>query len=223
MITFEIVSTSKTSSSVPMDKIRVLLADDQVIVRDGLAAIIGHQPDMVVVAEASDGTTAVEMWERYRPDVALLDLRMPVLDGVATIESIRGLDASARVIVLTAYDTDNEILRAIKAGAKAYLLKDLSREELVDCIHKVHRGDTCITPSLVEKLAVGLSSESLTGRELDVLTLLADGMSNKEIGARLFITETTVKSHVRAIFSKLNVLSRTEAAAAGNRRGLIRI
>jgi DNA-binding NarL/FixJ family response regulator len=131
--------------------------------------------------------------------------------------------ASARVIVLTTYDTDNEIRRAIKAGAKAYLLKDLPREELVDCIRKVHRGDTCLTPSLVEKLAAGLSSAPLTGRELDVLTLLADGMSNKEIGARLFITETTVKSHLRAIFSKLDVLSRTEAVTAANRRGLIQL
>jgi two-component system NarL family response regulator len=210
-------------SPLQMEKIRVLIADDHVTVLEGLAAIIGRQADMMVAAEASNGQEAVEMWEKFRPDVALLDLRVPVLDGVAAIQKIRGLDASARVIVLTTYDTDNEILRAIKAGAKAYLLKDLPREELVDCIRKVHRGDTCITPSLVEKLAAGLSSAPLTGRELDVLTLLADGMSNKEIGARLFITETTVKSHLRAIFSKLDVLSRTEAVTAANRRGLIQL
>ena len=217
------MSISKTSGTVQTDRIRVLIADDHVTVLEGLAAIIGRQSDMVVVAEASDGEKAVEMWDKHHPDVALLDLRMPVLDGVAAIEGIRRLDTSARVIVLTTYDTDNEILRAIKAGAKAYLLKDLPREELVDCIRKVHRGDTCITPSLVEKLAAGLTSEPLTGRELDVLTLLADGMSNKEIGARLFITETTVKSHLRAIFSKLDVLSRTEAVTAANRRGLIQL
>jgi DNA-binding NarL/FixJ family response regulator len=149
-----------------MEKIRVLIADDHVTVLEGLAAIIGRQADMMVAAEASNGQEAVEMWEKFRPDVALLDLRMPVLDGVAAIQKIRGLDASARVIVLATYDTDNEILRAIKAGAKAYLLKDLPREELVDCIRKVHRGDTCITPSLVEKLAAGLSSAPLTGREI---------------------------------------------------------
>jgi two-component system NarL family response regulator len=217
------MSSSKTSSPREGNKIRILIADDHVTVLEGLAAIIGRQPDMVVVAEAADGGTACQLWEEHRPDVTLLDLRMPVLDGLAAIERIRRVDASARIIVLTTYDTDNDILRAIRAGAKAYLLKDLPREELVDQIRKVHAGDTCITPSLVEKLAAGLSSEPLTGRELDVLTLLADGMSNKEIGARLFITETTVKAHLRAIFSKLDVLSRTEAVTAANRRGLIQL
>ena len=205
------------------EKIRLLIADDHITVLEGLCAIIGRQPDMCVVAEASNGREAVERWVESRPDVALLDLRMPELDGVGVTETIRGQDAAARVIVLTTYDTDNDILRAIRAGAKAYLLKDSRREELLDCIRRVHRGETCITPSMVEKLAAGLSSESLTGRELEVLTLLAQGMSNKEIGARLSITETTVKSHVRAIFTKLNVLSRTEAVTAANRRGLIQI
>jgi DNA-binding NarL/FixJ family response regulator len=205
------------------EKIRLLIADDHVTVLEGLSAIIGRQPDMAVVAEASNGREAVERWAEHRPDVALLDLRMPELDGVDVTESIRSQDPSARVIVLTTYDTDNDILRAIRAGAKAYLLKDSRREDLLDCIRRVHRGETFITPSMVEKLAAGLSSESLTGRELEVLTLLAQGMSNKEIGARLFVTETTVKSHVRAIFAKLNVLSRTEAVTAANRRGLIQI
>ena len=205
------------------EKIRLLIADDHVTVLEGLSAIIGRQPDMCVVAEASNGREAVERWAESSPDVLLLDLRMPELDGVGVTETIRGRDAAARVIVLTTYDTDNDILRAIRAGAKAYLLKDSRREELLDCIRRVHRGETCITPSMVEKLAAGLSSESLTGRELEVLTLLAQGMSNKEIGARLSITETTVKSHVRAIFTKLNVLSRTEAVTSANRRGLIQI
>lgn len=204
-------------------KIRVLIADDHVTVLEGLTAIIGRQPDMVVVADASNGEEALERWTTHRPDVALLDLRMPKRDGVDVIESIRRGDPSARFIVLTTYDTDNDIVRAIRAGAKAYLLKDSRREELLDSIRRVHRGETCIKPSLVEKLAAGLSNEPLTGRELDVLALLACGLSNKEIGVRLFVTETTVKSHVRAIFGKLNVLSRTEAVAAANRRGLIKL
>jgi DNA-binding NarL/FixJ family response regulator len=211
------------SSVVETDKIRVLIADDHVTVLEGLAAIIGRQPDMMVVAEAADGQEAVNLWTEHHPDVTLLDLRMPTLDGVGVIENIRKQDASARVIVLTTYDNDTEILRAIKAGTKAYLLKDARREELLDCIRRVNRGETCIPASLAEKLAAGLSSESLTGRELNVLELLAQGKSNKEIGVNLYISETTVKSHLRSIFRKLNVLSRTEAITVASRRGLIRL
>ncbi|HWX20757.1 MAG TPA: response regulator transcription factor [Candidatus Binatia bacterium] len=205
------------------DKVRVLIADDHVTVTAGLASIIGFQADMMVVAEAANGREAVDLWRAHRPDVALLDLRMPVLDGVGAIEEIRLEDASARIIVLTTYDTDNEIYRAIKAGAKGYVLKDARREELMDCIRRVSRGETCIPQSLVEKLAAGVSSETLTGRELDVLTLLARGKRNKEIGANLYISETTVKAHLRSIFTKLNVLSRTEAIAAASRRGLVQL
>lgn len=204
-------------------KIQVLIADDHVTVREGLAAMIGRQPDMRVVGEAANGREAVDLWLKHRPDVALLDLRMPVLDGVGAIEEIRRQEASARLIVLTTYDTDNEISGAIKAGAKGYLLKDAQREELLGCIRKVHDGETCIPPSLVAKLAAGMSSEALTGRELDVLTLLARGKSNKEIGANLYISETTVKSHLRSIFAKLNVLSRTEAITVASRRGLVQL
>jgi two-component system NarL family response regulator len=206
-----------------MDKIQVLVADDHVTVREGLAAMIGRQPDMRVVGEAANGREAVDLWLKHRPDVALLDLRMPVLDGVGVIEEIRRREASARVIVLTTYDTDHEISGAIKAGAKGYLLKDAQREELLGCIRKVHGGETCIPPSLVAKLAAGMSSEALTGRELDVLTLLARGKSNKEIGANLYISETTVKSHLRSIFAKLDVISRTEAITVASRRGLVQL
>jgi DNA-binding NarL/FixJ family response regulator len=201
--------------------IRVLVADDHVTVREGLSAIIGRQRDMSVVTSAVNGKEAIDLWAKHRPNVTLLDLRMPVVDGVGATEEIRKLDPAAKVIILTTYDTDNEILRAIRAGAKAYLLKDAPREDLLDCIRRVHRGEIFITPSLVEKLASGLSSQPLTSRELDVLTSLAQGLSNKEIGARLCITETTVKTHLRAIFSKLDVLSRTEAIAAASQRGLI--
>jgi DNA-binding NarL/FixJ family response regulator len=204
-------------------KIRVLIADDHVTVREGLGAIIGRQPDMTVVGEAATGRDAVELWLECRPDVALLDLRMPNLDGVGAINEIRGHDASARFIVLTTFDTDDEISRAIKAGARGYLLKDAQREELLDAIRKVYAGETSISPSLVAKLAAGMSSEALTARELEVLTLLARGNSNKDIGASLYISETTVKSHLRSIFSKLDVLSRTEAVTVASRRGLVHL
>jgi two-component system NarL family response regulator len=205
------------------DQIRVLIADDHVTVREGLVAMIGRQLDMKVVAEAANGREAADLWREHSPDVALLDLRMPVLDGVDAIQEIRQHQSSARIIVLTTYDTDNEIYRAIKAGARGYVLKDARREELLDCIRNVSQGETCIPPSLVEKLAAGMSSEALTGRELEVLTLLARGKTNKEIGANLYISETTVKSHLRSIFVKLNVISRIEAITSASRRGLVQI
>lgn len=204
-------------------KIRIVIADDHVMVREGLSAMIGRQPDMAVVGEAANGRDAVALWGKYRPDVTMVDLRMPEMDGVHAIKAICRQDATARVIVLTTFDTDHEISQAIRAGAKGYLLKDAQREELLDCIRRVHAGETCIPAALVAKLAAGMSSEALTGRELEVLRLLARGRSNKEIGADLAIGETTVKSHLRAIFSKLNVLSRTEAITTANRRGLIQL
>jgi two-component system NarL family response regulator len=204
-------------------KIRVLIADDHTTVLAGLASIIGMQSDMVVVAEAADGRKAVELWLKHRPDVTLLDLRMPMLDGVGVISEIRQKESAARFVILTTYDADNEIYRAIRAGAKGYLLKDTRRDCMLECIRKVHRGETCIPPALVEKLAASMSGEALTGRELEVLTLLARGKSNKEIAAILFISETTVKGHLRNIFTKLNVLSRTEATATALRRGLVQL
>lgn len=207
----------------PAARIRVLVADDHVTVREGLTAIIGRQPDMMVVAAAASGRDAADLWLEHRPDVVLLDLRMPVLDGVGAMIEIRQQDPSARIVVLTTFDTDHEISRAIKAGARGYLLKDAQREELLDCIRKVHAGETCIPASLVAKLAASVSSEELTGREMHVLTLLAGGKGNKEIGLSLHISETTVKSHLRSIFNKLNVLSRTEAIAVASRRGLVQL
>jgi len=204
-------------------KIRVLIADDHTTVLAGLASIIGMQPDMVVVAEAANGRKAVELWLKHRPDITLLDLRMPILDGVGVISEIRQKESAARFVILTTYDADNEIYRAIRAGAKGYLLKDARREDMLECIRRVHRGETCIPPALVEKLAASMSGEALTGRELEVLTLLARGKSNKEMAAILFISETTVKGHLRNIFTKLNVLSRTEATTTAIRRGLIQL
>lgn len=202
-------------------KIRVLVADDHVTVLEGLAAIISRQPDMEVAGQAANGREAVALWATVRPDVVLLDLRMPKVDGVEAIAQLRQRDSGVRAIVLTTFDTDVDIANAVRAGARGYLLKDAPREELLRCIRRVHAGETCIPPSLVAKLAAGLSSEALTTRELAVLRLLARGQSNKEIGVSLSISETTVKAHLRAIFCKLDVLSRTEAIAVASRRGLV--
>ncbi len=204
-------------------RITVLIADDHSVVREGLASLIGRKPDMKVVGEASNGREAVELWTKLRPDVTLLDLRMPELDGVAAIREIRAKDEEARIVVLTTFDGDEDIYRAIKAGAKAYLLKDVAREALMDCIRRVHQGETCVAPALAAKLAERVSGEALSAREIDVLKLMAEGKSNKEIGSSLFISEGTVKSHVKGIFAKLNVISRTEAVATATRRGLIQL
>jgi two-component system NarL family response regulator len=204
-----------------MSAIRVLIADDHVTVREGLAAIVGRQPDMEVAGEAANGQAAVDLWRERRPDVTLMDLRMPVMDGAVAIGEIRRIEPTARIIVLTTFDTDNDISRAIRAGAKGYLLKDAERDELLRCIRRVHAGETCIPPALVAKLATGMSTESLTAREMDVLRMLAAGKSNKEIAPRLSITEATVKAHLRSIFTKLGVLSRTEAVTVASRRGLV--
>jgi len=203
--------------------IRVLVADDHVTVREGLAAIIHRQSDMTVVGEAATGEEAVQAWRQHRPDVTLMDLRMPILDGVRAIQQIRQVDPAARVVVLTTFETDVEISEAITAGAKGYILKGAQREDLLNTIRRVHAGETSIPAALVAKLAAGMSSETLTGREREVLTMLAQGKGNKEIGANLYISETTVKSHLRSIFTKLNVLSRTEAIAVATRRGLVRL
>lgn len=204
-------------------RIRVLVADDHGIVREGLSALIGRQPDMIVVGEAANGREAVEQWCKNAPDVTLLDLRMPLLDGFGATEEICRKNAAARIIILSTFDADEDIFRAIKAGAKGYLLKDAEREELLNAIRRVHTGETCIPPELVTKLAAAMGNKPLTNRELVVLKLLAKGKSNKQIAADLFVSETTVKSHFRSIFNKMNVLSRTEAITEANRRGLIQL
>ena len=202
--------------------IRVLIAEDHVIVRDGLAAIINQEDDMGVVAEAGNGTEAVELWKTHQPDVVLMDLQMPGLCGVNAINEMRVADPNVRVIILTTFDGDEDIYRAMRAGAKAYLLKDVNRDELFQCIRAVHAGKYFLLPNVAAKLAGRQSVDELTPRELDVLRLLAEGKPNKLVAADLGIGEVTVKSHVRAIFTKLNVLSRTEAIAVASRSGLIR-
>ncbi len=210
-------------SALKASKIRVLIADDHTVVRDGLVAMIGKWTDMTVVAEAQNGQEAVDQWKRHHPDVSLLDLRMPLLDGVGAINQIRELDSAARIIVLTTYDGDEDIYQAISAGAKAYLLKDAPRDDILNCIRKVRRGETFVPSSVAAKLAERVSGPELSEREMVVLRAVATGQSNKEIGRTLFISETTVKAHLKSIFSKLNVLSRTEAIATASRRGLVQL
>lgn len=212
-----------TKDAPKKSRIRVLIADDHGVVREGLVSLISRKADMVVVGEAANGHEAVELWKQHKPDITLLDLRMPELDGVGAIGEIRAQDEVARIIVLTTFDGDEDIYRAIRAGAKGYLLKDAAREALMDCIRRVHQGETCIPAALAAKLADRVGGEALSGREIDVLKLMANGKSNKEIGSALFISEGTVKSHVKSIFSKLNVISRTEAVANASRRGLIQL
>ena len=204
-------------------RIRVLIVDDHSVVREGLVSLISRKADMTVVGEAANGREGVELWKEHRPDVTLLDLRMPELDGVGVIKEIRGSDEKARFVVLTTFDGDEDIFRAIQAGAKGYLLKDVPRDALMDCIRRVHAGETCVPVHLAMKLAERVSGETLSEREVDVLKLMALGKSNKEIGSALFISEGTVKSHVKSIFAKLNVISRTEAVANATRRGLIQL
>lgn len=202
--------------------VRVLLADDHAVVLEGLVAMIGRQPDMVVVAETDSGANAVELWAAHRPDVALIDLRMPELDGVGVITAIRSMDAAARVIILSTYDTEEDVYQAIRAGARGYLLKDARRAEVLDAIRRVHAGETLLPPQLSAKLAQRVTDESLTDRESAVLALLADGKSNREIGSRIHVEESTVKTHLKSIFTKLHVMSRTEAVSVAIRRGLLR-
>ena len=204
-------------------QIRVLIADDHMIVREGLSAIIGRRSDMQVVAQAANGRQAVDLWQEHRPDVSLLDLRMPTLDGVGVIEEVRRRDPSARLVVLTTYDSDLDISNAIKAGAKGYLLKDAPTEDLLHCIREVHAGGTSINASLVAKLATSISADPLTRREIEVLNLLAKGKSNREMALALYISEATVKTHLRNIFTKLNVICRTEAITTASKRGIIQI
>jgi DNA-binding NarL/FixJ family response regulator len=213
-----------SSKSAPKNQpIRVLIVDDHSVVREGLASLIRRKADMTVVGEASNGREGVDLWREHRPDVTLLDLRMPELDGVGVIKEIRAVDEKARFVVLTTFDGDEDIFRAIQAGAKGYLLKDVPRDALMDCIRRVHAGETCVPVHVAMKLAERVSGETLSDREIDVLKLMALGKSNKEIGSALFISEGTVKSHVKSIFAKLNVISRTEAVANATRRGLIQL
>jgi DNA-binding NarL/FixJ family response regulator len=207
-------------------KIRILVADDHPMLREGLVAVLSTQPDFDVIGEASDGSEVVWLAERLHPDVILLDLEMPNADGVAALERLRNADARTRTIVFTAYDTDERILGALRAGARGYLLKGASRKEIFDAVRTVHSGGSLLQPAVTSRLLEHVERgnerpEDLTSRELEVLDLLAHGHKNSEIAEELFISERTVKFHVSSILAKLGVGNRTEAARIAARRGLL--
>ena len=212
-----------TETVAPAARARVLLVDDHALLRTGVANIINQESDLQVVAEAENGVEALKAYDQHQPDVTLLDLRMPVMEGVEVVRRLRERDPGARIIVLTTYDTDDEISRALKAGAKAYVLKDISADALVTCVRDVLAGKTYLAPAAAAKLAEGVTRVQLTPRELATLRLMADGKSNKEIAQGLGISDRTVKTHLGHLFEKLGVTSRTEAVKVATRRGLVRL
>jgi two-component system NarL family response regulator len=204
------------------ESIRIMIADDHPVVREGLVASLNRVPDMTVVCEAATGQEALDLFSRHVPDVALVDLRMPEMDGVEAIEAICERFGNARIIILTTFEGDEDIYRALRAGARAYLLKDTRLEDLIHCIRVVHDGKNYIPPTIGAKLAERMKGPELSTRELEVLRLMAVGKSNKEIAGALFVSEGTVKGHVNHILAKLGANGRTEAARIALKRGLVR-
>ena len=205
----------------PAQPITVLIVDDHPVLREGVSAILQSHGDMRVVGEAGNGAEAIERYRALRPDVVLMDLQMPGLSGVETIEAIRADAPLARIVVLTTYDGDMQAFRAMKAGAAAYLLKSSLRKELVDAIRDVHAGRRRLSPGIAEKIALHAIDERLSDREIAILRLVSEGQANKQIAHALSISEETVKAHLKSIFGKLEVADRTHAVTVAARRGII--
>ena len=203
--------------------IRVFSVDDHPLLREGIAALVNSQADMTLVAEASNGAEAIQMFKQQQPDVTLLDLRLPDMSGIDILIAIRSEFPEARVIMLTTFEGDVEIQRALQAGARGYMLKNMPPSELLDGIRKVHAGKKRIPPEIASQLFEHMSDEGLTEREIEVLREVADGNRNRELAERLFISEETVKVHIKHIMEKLGASDRTQAVAIGIRRGIIQL
>jgi DNA-binding NarL/FixJ family response regulator len=203
--------------------IRILSVDDHPLLREGIAAVINSQQDMCVIADAASSKDAIEQFRKHKPDVTLMDLRLPDKSGIATMIAIRTEFPEARIIMLTTFEGDVEIQRALEAGARAYLLKSMPPKELLEVIRQVHAGKKRVPPQLAAQLAEHISDEPLTSREIEVLSQIAEGNRNREIGEKLFITEETVKVHIKNIMGKLGASDRTQAVAIAIRRGIIQL
>jgi DNA-binding NarL/FixJ family response regulator len=206
-----------------MESIRILSVEDHPIVREGLSTVIGSQPDMLLVAQAANATEAIASFRQYRPDITLMDLRLPGTDGTDALIAIRGEFKDARIIMLTTSDCDGDIQRALRAGASAYILKSMPKAEMLAVIRSVHSGRRLVPPDVAARIAEHMGEEDLTGRELDVLRLIRDGYRNKQIADQLCIAETTVNFHIKNLVDKLRANDRTHAVTIAIRRGLLHV
>ena len=219
----QISSRSQATGMIDKSKIRVLSVDDHPLLREGITAVINSQPDMLMIADAASGHDGILQFRKHRPDVTLMDLRLPDMSGVDTIVAIRAEFPDARIIMLTTFEGDVEIQRALEAGARGYMLKSMPPKDLVEGIRQVHAGKKRIPSQLAAQLAEHMSDEALTTREIEVLRQIAEGNRNRDIGDKLFITEETVKVHIKHIMEKLGASDRTQAIAIAIRRGIIHL
>lgn len=214
---------NSVNNAMNYDKIKVMVVDDHPLMRVGVASIVNARSDMSVVAQTGTGEEAVTLFQKHKPDVTLMDLRLPGISGVDAIRSIRKFHSLARFVVLTTYEGDADIHQALEAGAQGYIIKGMPYQTLVDAVHRVHRGERFLPPPVARALASRMPDSDLSAREREVLSLLASGKSNKDIASHLGITEATVKCHVSAILLRLNVSDRTEAVVTALQRGLVHL